>query len=319
MQAGVFHVMPQIVFHLPRSWLGPFGSGVLPFYARLAEGLRQHRIAFDQVPLDRDRVMDIVAGDDAFHIVNHGQFHHPRILNAGIAYIYPYWNLDPLGIRAFSSLAQLGFEPGRVDADVARPFFRRLRQRMVGGRMSRYEQPEASNPDLPAGATSVFLQSEGHRIVGETCHLSRWQMLETVLNEVDGPVIVKPHPRDQSRETQEALKVYARRFANLHVSTGNIHDILAASHRVVTINSAVGVEAYLHRKPVILCGQADFHHIADTAHSPEELVGFLGQEPRRRMYDKYIYWYFGHHCLSTSDVDLTGRFLSRVRAQGFDI
>jgi hypothetical protein len=80
---------------------------------------------------------------------------------------------------------------------------------------------------------------------------------------------------------------------------------------VVTINSAVGVEAYLHRKPVILCGQADFHHIADVARDTEELAGLLGREPRKRAYDKFVWWYFAEQCLSTTDPGLVGRFLQR--------
>jgi capsule polysaccharide modification protein KpsS len=100
----------------------------------------------------------------------------------------------------------------------------------------------------------------------------------------------------------------------LTVSAANIHDILAAAARVVTINSAVGVEAYLHRKPVILCGQADFHHIADVARSVDALADLLSRDPKPRAYAKYIHWYFAQMCLSTTEPDLTGRFLDRVAA-----
>lgn len=307
---------PRIVFHLPRSWLGPAGSGVLPFYRRLAEGLDARGIPYEQVPLDRARLLERVSGDAAFHIVNHGRFRHPRVLNAGIAYIYPFWNLDPQGIRAFSSIGGLRFDPASIDAAIARPFFRRLRQRIVGARRSRYEQPMGREA-LPQAAAAVFLQSEGHRNVGETLYLDRWQMLETVLGATRAPVIVKPHPRDASAETDEALRDLGRRFAHLHVARGNIHDIIAASDRVVTINSAVGIEAYLHRKPVILCGAADFHHIADTARSEADLARLVTRPPRARHYDKFIWWYFGQHCLSTTDPELAGRFLQRLAAQGF--
>ena len=307
----------RILFHVPRSWLGPLGAGLMPFYEKLTDGLSAAGVAFDLCALDRDQVMDQVAADAHFHIINHGRFEHPRILNAGVAYIYPFWNLDPLGIRAFSSIATARFDPGSVDGDAAGPFFRRLRKRLVGARRSRYEQPEPVATDLPENAVSVFFQSEGHRIVGETCYLERWQMLETVLACADGPVIVKPHPRDTDPETLDRLSALSRDHPNLLISGANIHDILAVSSRVVTINSAVGVEAYLHRKPVILCGQADFHHIAQTAKSTDDLARYLQDPPRRRAYDKYIYWYFGLNCLSTSDPQLTQRFLSRLRAHGY--
>jgi capsule polysaccharide modification protein KpsS len=87
----------------------------------------------------------------------------------------------------------------------------------------------------------------------------------------------------------------------------------------VTINSAVGIEAYLHRKPVILCGQSDFHHIAQVAHNAQELGRFLKQEKRAKAYDKYVYWYYAQQCLSTVEPGLIDRFLQRVTAQGYEV
>jgi hypothetical protein len=310
--------MADFVFHVPRSWLGPLGTGLLPFYQKLIGGLEAAGFECETIALNRETALERVAQDRAFHVINHGRINHPRVLNAGIAYVYPFWNMDPHGIRAFSSIADQAFHASDVDADIARPFFRRMKQRLVGGRTSRYAQPDGVS-DVAQGAIAVFLQSEGHRIVGETCYLDRWQMLEGVLAVTDGPVVVKPHPRDQDAQTANKLEALQKLHPNLSISTGNIHDLLAAASRVVTINSAVGVEAYLHRKPVILCGQADFHHIADVARNAADLEQFLSAPTRARAYDKYVFWYFGLQCLSTVQPDLVDRFLDKVRAQGHDV
>ncbi|MEM8578161.1 MAG: hypothetical protein AAGF60_09945 [Pseudomonadota bacterium] len=298
----------RLVFHLPRSWLGPVGTGLLPFYRRLTEGLAARDVPLDIVPLEREGLLDRVAQDDAFHIVNHGRFRHPRVLNAGIAYVYPFWNMDPWGIRAFSSIAEAPFDPRGIDAEIARPFFRRLRQRIVDARRSRYAQPDAV-AELPQGSTAIFLQSEAHRGVGETMWLDRRAMVDAVLGAERGPVVVKPHPRDTDPATRDWLASLP-----VTVTDGNIHDIIAAADRVVTINSAVGIEAYLHRKPVILCGRADFHHIADEVRDAAALIDALKAPTRKRPYDKYIWWYFADRCLSTTEPDLVDRFLARVRA-----
>lgn len=303
--------MSDFVFHLPRSWLGPLGTGLLPFYEKLIAGLQVQGFGCEVIALDRELLLDQVDADTAFHVVNHGRFTHPRVLNAGIAYVYPFWNMDPFGIRAFSSIADKAFRAADIDASVARPFFRRIRQRLVGARTSRYAQPEAAT-QLPSDAVAVFLQSEGHRIVGETCYLDRWQMVEGVLASTNGPVVIKPHPRDQDPDTLVRLKQLQLKHPNMHISDGNIHDIVAASSRVVTINSAVGIEAYLHRKPVILCGRADFHHIAEVAQDQDALARILTSPARARTYDKFIYWYFGLQCLSTVQPDLVQRFLEKA-------
>ncbi|MCR8826301.1 capsular polysaccharide export protein, LipB/KpsS family [Pseudosulfitobacter koreensis] len=306
--------MSKIIFHVPRSWLGPLGGGLMPFYTRLTEGLTALNVPFSMVELDRDTLMAEVEADDAFHIVNHGRFTHPRLLNAGVAYVYPFWNVDPSGIRAFSSIGSQPFNPAQIEAEEARAFFRKLKARLVGARTSRYEQPE-EEADLPDGGTAVFFQSEAHRSVGETMYMDRWAMLQAVIDADRGPVVVKPHPRDTDPKTRARL----RKMAGVTVSDGNIHDIIAACDRVVTINSAVGIEAYLHRKPVILCGQADFAHVADEARDPAALIALLATDPARRAYDKYIWWYFAHQCLSTTEPHLVRRFLDRVRATGFAI
>ena len=310
--------MGHFLFHLPGSWFSPLGDSILPFYQKLFEGLDARGVTWETCVLDREKVIAQVDGGDAFHIVNHGRFQHPRVLNSGIAYVYPFWNMDPVGIRAFSSVADQPFHAAEVDGEIARPFFRRLRKRLVLGRTSRYEQPDQL-AEMPTGAVAVFLQSENHRIVGETCYLDRWKMVEGVLASVDGPVVIKPHPRDRDPETAKRLGQLCNEHSNLIISEANIHDILSAAARVVTINSAVGIEAYLHRKPVILCGQSDFHHIAQVARNTQELGRFLKQEKRARTYDKYVYWYFAQHCLSTVEPNLIDRFLERVRAQGYEV
>lgn len=288
-------------------------------YKRATSGLGDRNVAWELTAFDRATALDMIESDGNFHILNHGHIRHPRALNAGIAYVYPFWNLDPNGIRAFSSLGDYVFDPATIDGAVARPFFNRLRKRLVERRSSRYEQPQ-EHEDLPKAAAAVFFQSEGHRTVGETLYLDRWTMLETVLETCAGRVvIVKPHPRELDTLVFDRLLDMQRRFSHLHISLGNIHDIIAASDCIVTINSAVGIESYLHRKKLILCGQSDFSHIATTAKNPQELSEALRGPDRHRAYEKFIYWYFGLMCLNAADDAVADQILTRIRATGFSI
>ncbi|QUJ75170.1 hypothetical protein KDD17_09030 [Sulfitobacter albidus] len=299
----------RFVFHLPGSWLGPGGSGLMPFYRKLVEGLSERGIPFELRKLDRDTVLDQVAADDAFHVVNHGAFAHPRLRNVGLAYIYPFWHVDPQGIRAASSIAAREFDPRDTDADAAQVFFKRLRGRLVIARQSRYPQPQEA-VDLPRGV-AVFLQSEAHRGVEETAYIPPFEMVEAVCRATDAPVMVKLHPLDKDRKAADRLDALATAHPHLHIVSANIHDMIAAARHVVTINSAVGIEAYLHRKPVILCGQSDFHHIATVAHTADDMAEALNAPVKLRPYDKYIHWYFAQNCLSTTEPALIDRFIAR--------
>ncbi|MGI3167793.1 hypothetical protein ACRARG_01485 [Pseudooceanicola sp. C21-150M6] len=308
--------MKQVVFHLPEAWLSD-RSQMLPFYRKLVKGLKRLRIEHRIEPLDRSRILTRIDSDQSFHIVNHARIGHPRALSAGVAYLYPFWHLDPDGIRAFSSIRGMKYDPGEIDSRAASRFFDRLHRRHVIDRKSRYDQPR-DREVIPEGCIAVFLQDETNRIVGETTHIDRWTMLETCLAAAqDRPVVVKPHPKEISLDTMDRLVALQERWHQLQISLANIHDILGAASRVVTINSAVGVEAYMHEKPVILCGQADFHHIATEARDPVELAEALVAPPPDVDFRRYIDWYFRGQCLNAGAQDLVDQFLRRLRSRGF--
>lgn len=308
--------MSGLVIHVPGDWID--GPNMRPFYRRLAAGLAGRDIPCRFHPMDRAALADEIAADDDFHILNHARHPHPRVLSAGIAYLYPFWHLDPDGIRAFSSIRRQDFVPHHIDPVQAKRIFDRLVRRNVSARKSRYEQPEDIE-DIPNGVIAIFLQSEGHRNVDETCYLDRWTMLDTCLAHANGRrVVVKPHPREVSIALFDRLVALQEEHPNLQISLANIHDILARADRVVTINSAVGIEAYLHQKPVILCGQTDFHHITTEATDTMSLAAALEQPAPNVDYARYIAWYFGQNCVDAGSDKMVDQIMAKIRATGYN-
>ena len=89
---------------------------------------------------------------------------------------------------------------------------------------------------------------------------------------------------------------------------------------VVTINSAVGIEAMLHGKPVVLCGHADFHHCAVTVKTIDTMEEGVAQALAGDWpHEAYLYWYFVRHCLSPLRKTLVQDFLGKVGGAGFDV
>ena len=286
-----------------------------PYYVKLLAGLPQMGLAVATVLHDRATTLATVETTPGVHIADHGSLRHPRLLNTGIAYIYPFWNLDPWGIRALSSIAAMTFDPAMVDAVAATAFATRLRKRLVAARISRY--PQAGQVvDVPKGNIAVFLQSEAHRGVDETCHLSMRQMMAALIARDDPrPIVVKPHPRDKDTQTRIYLAQLAARDARLQVVDANIHDILRCAAVAVTINSAVGIEAHLHKVPVVLCGRADFHHAAVTVADHHHMHAAIAKaEATPWPHDAYLQWYFAEHCLNAGRRSLAADFLAKVAA-----
>ncbi|WP_139193991.1 hypothetical protein [Pseudorhodobacter antarcticus] len=307
------------MFHLPGSVLADL-SDLKPYYKKLADGLAARGHVVDLVPHNRDSVLAQVAASDRFHIVDHGTARHPRVLNTGIAYVYPFWNLDAWGIRALSSIAEKPFDYNEVDITTARNFANRLRKRWVVARMSRYPQPTRLTV-IPADCIAIFLQAEGNRDVMETSHLDLRQMVKAVLARPDPhPIVIKPHPLDDDAATKRFLNRIAARDARVRVVDANIHDILSRAAACVTINSAVGIEAMLHNVPVILCGKSDFHHAAVTVTDPGGMDAAVDLAISTDWpHDAFLHWYFMQNCLSAGRDSLVDDFLAKVAATGFDI
>lgn len=284
-----------------------------PYYVKLLAGLRDLRIPVQTVLHNRATTLATVERMPGIHIVDHGSLRHPRLLNTGIAYIYPFWNLDPWGIRAQSSIAAMVFDPAGVDAGVAAAFATRLRKRLVVPRISRYPQAEAM-AEVPKGCIAVFLQSEAHRGVGETCHLSMSQMMAALVARGDPrAIVVKPHPRDLGQQTRTYLARLAARDARVQVVDANIHDMLVQAAVAVTINSAVGIEAHLHRVPVVLCGRTDFHHAAVTVTDRHAMDAAIATaEATDWPHDAYLQWYFAQQCLNAGRPGLVADFLAKT-------
>jgi capsule polysaccharide export protein KpsC/LpsZ len=82
----------------------------------------------------------------------------------------------------------------------------------------------------------------------------------------------------------------------------NVHDLIAGSRGVFTINSGVGFESLIHGKPVVTFGNCDYRWVTFGANrerldDAREFVGGYTDELRREA-NRFIYYYFFHHALS---------------------
>jgi hypothetical protein len=304
-----------VTLHVPEA-IRAHAWAMRQFYGTLAKALEAEGLEVAVVTLDPAQTLARVEADRGFHIVHHARIRHPRVLNAGKAYIEPFFTLDPWGFRLFSSIAAAPFQPGPDPAADA-TIFDEIRARMVGGRKSHYDQPQGVI-DAPDHAIAVFLQTEDNRDVGETCHLTPRQMIKALLDRDDHrPVMVKPHPKEKTPETLDWLVRQSRKNARLRIFLGNIHDLLAKADVVVTINSAVGIEAMLHERPVVLCGDTDFHHICGIVHRRREMETAIARAEARAAagdwpFRAYIGWYYGQMCHDPRAPDFGARVAAKL-------
>ena len=171
---------------------------------------------------------------------------------------------------------------------------------------------------VPNGAIAVFFQGSRPRIAGTT-EFTDLEMLKAGLNGVTHrPVVVKLHPAaEQSYESEEVLNL-ASRNPRLILTDANVHDILKQAVITVSINSTLALEGFIHRKPAVLFGQADFHHFAGRVRYPDEFAKVFSQELQRDGgYAQYLSWYFQKNCLHLTSDTLEDEIWSIFESVGF--
>lgn len=303
-----------VVFHLPENWIAQEGDGshlnsACPeFYKRALTGLREQRVPVSTAILDRETLRDRIETDSKFHVIHEGALRHERAMIAAPAYVAPFWHLDADGGRRCSSIAEKTFQAHPIDKTRATNFFNAMRQ-------VRVTQPPAEVAD---GSLLVLFQKPNATLA--PAYIDRFDMLETALAHWSGPVLLRLHPEARREEDVMArIAALQETHPNLTLTEAHITALLPAVSRVLSVNSGMTLEAYLHRTPAILCGKADFHHIADTARSTEALEEILKAPSPGRATAKYLYWYFAQNCLSANAYDLPDQIIRRIHARGYEI
>lgn len=310
-----------IVFHLPRRYLADYASiGHLRLFARIAQvlGPRGARIEVRdrrRLPFEGRDAAPYADGD--LHIIENGRVQGVGVLNATMAYLPPWWHLDPVGVLAESGIGARVYDRTAVPIKPAMALLGDLRDRWVSPRRSRHTQADAVT-DLPRGCIAVFMQGTLPHARG-LAHCSPAAMLMAVAQGAGGrAVLAKPHPLALEHDLAVIAGVQAQGLA-VTATAANLHDILAACTVTVSFNSAVAIEGFLHRKPAILFGPSDFHHFAETVTDPAGFRPTLARAMARPQegYAQFLHWYFVRQCLNVDGKRFPEKLLAILAAAGF--
>lgn len=298
---------------------------------RLAEGLgaRHFRLLSALVDHARQRGMgaEIVdfSPESQDRAIRHGGHCHvfmddrpaygANALHCVPAYLRDFWFFDEIGSRNNSLMRLHRFDPRPMSGDYAREVHARLYARFVETNRSKLPQaPRGAR--LAEGALCFFAQDfstpRHHRH-----YMSAPQMIEAAIAARGGrKLYIKPHPKQPVHELEVLARYHAPK-QGIEVTQASIHDLLAVAGCVLTLSSAVGFEAFLHKKPVVLGGQTDFWQNAVTLTDPARMAAALAEAMTRRWYpEKFLVWYLRHMCVEDNEAALP-RVLQRLHRKGF--
>ena len=172
------------------------------------------------------------------------------------------FSMDERGYSGWSKFSQTPLEKLNlpdVDLETAEKFVSAMRQRVIGGNVSKYQQA-ATDAEIRLPETYVFLALQViDDAVQALAHLPMLEMLAEVAEtcrQRNLALVVKRHPRCNSTQVSKALVE-----GKFQLSDASIHDLISGSCAVCVVNSSVGAEALLHGKPVYVFGEAEYQHV----------------------------------------------------------
>ncbi|WP_410217165.1 hypothetical protein [Paracoccus sp. (in: a-proteobacteria)] len=241
----------------------------------------------------------------------HALFHmerptHDRALTFRRAYHYPYWRLEQVAERWRWPIARASFDPDRIEADAARKFAQRLRDRVLPG-------------PPPVRGDHVLIPLQGHLRKRRSFQAaSPVQMIRQVA-ETGRPCIATLHPKESyDDKDRAALMRLSDRFSNLTIG-GDTMARLRDCAFVVTQNSAVGFDALILGKPVVLFAQSDFHHVTLNVAQVGARVALEGAAVHAPPGDRFLDWFLRRTSLDMMAPDADQRLLAAMKKGGWPV
>ncbi len=173
------------------------------------------------------------------------------------SYLHGFWYFEEVGTRNNALMRLAKFDPRPMSVDYAREVHGQLVQKFVAANRTKFDQlPRGAEP-VEKGSLAFFAQDfkppRYHRHFVEVPDM----IAAAIAIKGKRPLYIKPHP-NQTVDEMEQLAAFHDPAQGVHVTNASIHDLLAVADCVLTVTSAVGFEAFLHKKPVVLGGRPTF-------------------------------------------------------------
>lgn len=243
-------------------------------------------------------------------------FYARNIFHCVPSYLRGYWFFDQIGSRNNALQRLAPFDAEAIPRRKAERFLAGLAPQFIDANRSKFEQMPRGAEAIEPGCLAFFAQ-DFKPPKHHAHYLTVPQMIKAAIAAKGARALyIKPHP-NQSFDELEVLSRYHDPNRGVHVVTASIHDLLAACDCALTLSSAVGFEAFLHRKPVVLGGQVDFWQnaitLSDATKMPQALAAALARD---WPHAAFLAWYLQQFCLEDRAEDLP-RLLARVHQRGY--
>lgn len=234
---------------------------------------------------------------------------HARSLTLRRAYFYPFWRIENTAERWNFRVAKMPYPAEKQDPNEAEKFANGMRKRHFDGLNSTSEG-------------FVYLPLQGrisqHRSF-QTC--SPLKMIEeTIKADRNRKILASLHPKETYSEQELGyLEELETKYTQFTLSDYGSDILMSTCDYVVTQNSSVALHGYFFRKPAVLFGQIDFHHIAGNVGKIGVSAAFRHSQHTEVNYDRYLLWFFRKTSINGGNANAEDKIIDAMRKGGWDL
>ncbi len=281
-------------------------------------GIRMEVCEIPAWQITADRI-NTQSGDFAL-IAHKCRFQLPGLKIPSAFYMQEYmpwlFTLDTDGWGAGASAYPMALPQGIPDNGSFAHYQARLADRSLATKFP--QAPRAS----AQGAVAEFdifmpLQIPHDQVIAYFSDVAEMDVVKSLVDFVRAnnlKLALKPHPANMN-----SMEIFRPFVDDTHVfwREDNIHDLIAASRAVYTLNSSVGFEAMLHEKPVVTFGRTPYDcvtikgDINDQATAWQACLDWIGKADSTAYRDFYA-WYCESYAVDMSRPDIRNASLERL-------
>lgn len=190
--------------------------------------------------------------------------------------------VDNSGFSGWANFAKQTENCQKSDRD--RTKVKLLKENLLCSKLSKYSQGQSDQEVSDSDFIFFPLQVRKDK-VASLAFIKTDELLSKLVyyaNNNRKKLIVKRHPNCRDRKIGKLLKKLAS-GPYVALSSHNIHDLIAKSRVIVTVNSGVGAEALLHDKPVITTGRSDYTQATTLVKTYSELQLAISKSYKTRV------------------------------------
>jgi hypothetical protein len=227
------------------------------------------------------------------------------------AYHYPFWQIETTNKRWEWEVARTEFPASEIPRKEADRFFAFWQKRLFD-----------TQAQTVSKSGFIYLPLQGrlqeHRSF-QTC--SPVDMIrKTLANSGSRPVVATLHPSEIYSPSDHAiLQEIAKENPMFQLGTGDMATLLRTCDFVVTQNSSVGFSANFFRKPVVLFGQIDFHHIAYPVSKLGIQGAFESAATASPDYAGFMWWFLQKMSINAGRPEAEDKISARLKHLGWPI